>query len=160
MKTKTTAQYLGELKKHWGIESDYALAKKLETSGSVLHSYRTGRTRFDNYMCMRVAEILHLDPMLVIADIQAEREKRPEVKKYWINLAQSLRHTAALLAVVMLSALLWASPQKSTACELERPQLYIMLNIVRRWLRALARRTRRAAMGNVNISQNVCEIVH
>lgn len=95
MRQKTTADYLAQLKRHYGVTSDYALAKKLGIGVSLMSSYRTRRSRFDDYMCMRVAKELGIEPLEVIADIHAEREKRPEVKRFWSGLVTKGRNDAS-----------------------------------------------------------------
>jgi hypothetical protein len=105
MKATTTLQYLDALHAHFHITSDYKLGLKLGCSRGLMSSYRTGKSHFDDYMCMKIAEILGLPPLQVIADIQAERERRPHVKVYWEHLAQQLRMAArATAAGVILSA--------------------------------------------------------
>ena len=88
---KTTNDYLDALRAHFNATSDYQLTKHIkDLSRARISSYRTGKTKFDDYMCMQTAEILGLDPLAVIADIQAERESRPHVREYWIQLAHKL----------------------------------------------------------------------
>lgn len=65
-----TADYLSALKAHYGISSDYALAKALGISFQSISRYKNGGT-FDNLMALRVADLLQLPPLEVITDQRA-----------------------------------------------------------------------------------------
>jgi len=80
---KTTVDWLAECKRRFGVESDYALAKRLGVSSQTISSYRTGRSRFDDDMALTVAEALQIDPLQVIASANAERAKTPEQRARW-----------------------------------------------------------------------------
>ena len=83
-----TLEYLSACKKALGIESDYALAKALGVSQTGISNYRTGRSRMDDDVALKVAEILHLHPMQVIAAANAERAKTDEQKARWTGLME------------------------------------------------------------------------
>lgn len=103
---KTTRDYLDALRVHFKATSDYQLTKHIKgLSRARISSYRTDRTKFDDYMCMQTAEILGLDPLEVIANIQAERESRPHVRQYWIQLAHRLGKAAAVISAIALLSL-------------------------------------------------------
>jgi transcriptional regulator with XRE-family HTH domain len=85
---KTTVEWLAECKRRLGVESDYALAKRLGTSQQNISSYRTGKSRFDDDMALTVALILQVDPLQVIASANAERAKTPEQKARWIGVME------------------------------------------------------------------------
>jgi len=84
----TTLDYLAACKAQLGIESDYALAKKLGISQTGLSNYRTGRSRMDDDVALKVADILQLHPLQVIAAANAERAKTDEQKARWLNLVE------------------------------------------------------------------------
>ncbi len=85
---KTTVEWLALCKQKFGVESDYALAKRLGTSQQTISSYRTGRSRFDDDMALTVAEALQIDPLQVIASVNAERAKTPEQRARWEGLME------------------------------------------------------------------------
>jgi protein-disulfide isomerase-like protein with CxxC motif len=85
-----TPEYLDAVKRHLGISSDYALAKKLGFSQSAMSSYRTGRRVFDDDAALTVAQALGLNPLVVIAAANAERAKTPEQKARWSGLMDKL----------------------------------------------------------------------
>lgn len=85
---KTTVDWLAICKQRFNVESDYALAKRLGVSQQTISSYRTGRSRFDDDMALTVAQALHIDPLQVIASVNAERAKTPEQKARWMGVME------------------------------------------------------------------------
>ncbi|MEE9445458.1 MAG: DUF3693 domain-containing protein, partial [Cocleimonas sp.] len=72
----------------------------------------------DDETAIKVAELLGINPEIVLADIHAERAKIRKTKKVWEGIAKALRATAttAVIATVLLSP-----PIKSTTYENELP---------------------------------------
>ena len=89
-----TTNFLDEIKKARGVTSDYALAKILDTRHTNISNYRNGRSHFDGLMCIKVADVLGLDPGYVMASIEAERAKSEEVRKVWEKVARVLHGIA------------------------------------------------------------------
>lgn len=87
----TTIEYLDAVKKATGIASDYGIAKRLGFSLSALSSYRTGRRFFDDDAALTVAQVLNINPLLVIASVNAERAKTPELRARWLGLVEGFR---------------------------------------------------------------------
>lgn len=83
-----TLEYLAATKKALGIESDYALAKALKITQSTISGYRAGRSRIDDDVALTIAEILGVNPIIVIADANAERAKTPEMRARWIGVME------------------------------------------------------------------------
>ena len=83
-----TLEYMAACKERLGITSDYALAKKLGLSQTGISNYRTGRSRMDDDVALRVAEILGIDPIVVIAHANAERAKTPEQRARWMGVVE------------------------------------------------------------------------
>lgn len=80
---KTTIEFLDAVKEKFGIESDYALAKRLGFPLSTVSNYRTGRRVLDDDAALAVALALGLHPFTVIASANAERAKTPEQRARW-----------------------------------------------------------------------------
>jgi transcriptional regulator with XRE-family HTH domain len=87
----TTIEYLDAVKTAKGITSDYALAKLLGFSLSAVSSYRTGRRFLDDDAALTVAQALNLNPLIVIAAVNAERAKTPENRARWLGLMEGFR---------------------------------------------------------------------
>lgn len=84
----TTVEFLDAVKEKLGIESDYALAKRLGLSLSSVSSYRTGRRFFDDDAALIIATALGIHPFQVIASVNAERAKTPEMRARWMGLIE------------------------------------------------------------------------
>ncbi len=115
-----TNRYLNELKKKTGIESDYGLANALGVSRQRVSNYRQDLCSFDNDMALRVGEMLGVNPMLIIADVEAEKSKDEERRKTWENFSRRLRGIGAAIVLIVLG--IPAVPQTA-----EAGSLYIML---------------------------------
>lgn len=93
---KTTIEYLDALKAKTGAVSDYALAPKIGVTRSAISKYRNQKDFFSDEMCLRVASVLEIDPLLVITSVNAERSKNEETKKIWESLFERLSGVAAM----------------------------------------------------------------
>ena len=99
---KTSMEYLDEAKEKIGISSDNGISKELKITRSAISNYRSGNYIMDDFTAAKIAEILEIDPIIVIAAANAEREKG-ERKEYWEKLAKRLGGVAA--AITFLTAL-------------------------------------------------------
>ena len=97
---KTTRQYVAEVKRALGISSDYELAKRLGVSRQSISNYANGLRAFEPTMAARVAEILDLEPLQVIADAELERGSAPDLWK-------RLRDAAVIAGAAIAAALLY-----------------------------------------------------
>lgn len=80
---KTAANYLDDLRKHLGLPSDYAAAKALGLTRAAVSKYRNGLSSFDDSTAIRVASLLSIDPLEVIAACAFERAHDAGTKKVW-----------------------------------------------------------------------------
>lgn len=87
-------EYLKMLQKQLPTKSDYALAKKLGLTPQAVSLYMQGKRIMDVTTAAKVAEFLGLNPMIVIAAANAEREKG-EKQEYWKNFYERLGGVAA-----------------------------------------------------------------
>jgi transcriptional regulator with XRE-family HTH domain len=85
---KTTLDFLDDCKTALGIESDYALAKALGVAQSSVSNYRIGRSRIDDEVALTIANILQIEPIVVIAHANAERAKTEDQKARWLTLVE------------------------------------------------------------------------
>ncbi|WP_454710700.1 helix-turn-helix domain-containing protein [Cupriavidus nantongensis] len=83
---KTTLEYVDAVKIKLDLPSDYAIAKALCVTRAAISSYRTGRSYFDDLTAVRVAEVLGINPMEVIAAANRERAKSEDARKVWSGL--------------------------------------------------------------------------
>lgn len=80
---KSTEQYLDEVKTRLELPSDYAIAKALGVTRAAVSSYRTGRSMPDDLVCARIADVLGVEPMEVIAAINYQRSKSDDARHLW-----------------------------------------------------------------------------
>lgn len=139
-----TNRYLNALARKLGGVTDYRLAKVLEVSHSSISGYRHGRSSLDNTTAAKVATALALNPLEVIAQIEMDRAKTPEVKAFWKEQAKRMAVVFLVAASILLAALM---PEKAFAAnhlpltpELHKNKHYIRFSrMVRAMLRAFAR---------------------
>jgi hypothetical protein len=82
VRTMQTKEYIARLRVTLDAPSDYKLALVLGIAPNVLQRYTKGGT-FDNIMSVRVAKLLDLPPMQVIADMERERAKDEKAMSKW-----------------------------------------------------------------------------
>jgi transcriptional regulator with XRE-family HTH domain len=85
-----STDYLDAVKQRHGLVSDYQLAKVLGVGHSTLSNYRVGRSIMDPTMCVKLAELLAVPAIEVIAAAEVERATRPEVRKVWLRYAAAV----------------------------------------------------------------------
>lgn len=84
----TTNEYLNKAIEKLGLSNDYQLAKFLNLSSGSTTLWRQGKRTIDNYTAARLAEILEIDAMEIIAAAELEREKNEgERREFWKRLA-------------------------------------------------------------------------
>ncbi|MGZ3319664.1 MAG: helix-turn-helix domain-containing protein [Xanthobacteraceae bacterium] len=83
-----TIDLLEAVKVRRGVSSDYALAKVLGVTQQAVSSYRSGNSKISDDVALTVAEILHLEPMHVIALANAERAKTEAQKARWLDIVE------------------------------------------------------------------------
>ncbi len=87
-------ELLLECKIKLGIQTDYKLAKALETHNGRIADYMSGKRSPDAYTCVRIALVLGKDPAEVIAEIELETDKNETRKAFWRSFLQRASHTA------------------------------------------------------------------
>lgn len=100
-----TGEYILMAKKASGIESDYALAKKLGITRQAISNYVNKKSVMDDYTAAKVAELLGINALEVIAAANAEREKDAGRVAFWHRLATSGK-AASLASVLILGGFL------------------------------------------------------
>jgi transcriptional regulator with XRE-family HTH domain len=97
---KTISEYLDEAKEKHSIKSDAELARLLGGSRQSVSSWRAGTNKPDDYACIRLAELLGINPLEIIAAANAEREADPERAKWWLDFSK--RHGIKNLSVSLI----------------------------------------------------------
>lgn len=101
----TTNDFLDAVKAKTGAASDYRLAKNLEISTSRIANYRSGYSKLDDEIAMKVARILEIDAGIVLAAVHSERAKSDAEKAVWKSVFEKLGGIAAAVVVgIMLNS--------------------------------------------------------
>lgn len=85
-----TRKYLDAVRRKIGAESNAEVARALGLSRAAMTKYYNGERIIDDYTAARVAEVLGIDPLTVIAQANAEREKDGEKRQFWERLAHAV----------------------------------------------------------------------
>lgn len=97
-------ELLEQSKTKLGITSDYALAKELELNSGWISDYRNGKRHPTPYALVKIALLLDLDPLALIAEAEAQTEKNPVRKGFWQNFARRVGAAAGVLALCCIAA--------------------------------------------------------
>jgi hypothetical protein len=135
------------------LPSDYKLALVLGIDQKSVRNYRDGKTLPDARVIRSICGLTGDDPVLMLAEIEADRAKTDEARALWREVVQRLQSTlhAAIFSVLTGAVLLGALPSDAhakTAHAGPVHSLYIvecLRAIVHRW-RMAARRYIGAAL--------------
>lgn len=128
---KTTGEYLDAVKAKLDLPSDYATAKALGVTRATMSRYRVAGACPDELVCARIADILGVEPIEVIAAAQFERSKDEQARALWESIwGKAVGVTAAslMLAVVGLSVAPTSKAMVSGENTAGRCSLYLMSN--------------------------------
>jgi plasmid maintenance system antidote protein VapI len=85
-----TQDYLDAAKQKLHVQSDYALAKSLETSREYISQLRLGKRPMSDEVALKLATVLGINPIQTLAQCQAERSKNPEIQAAWASLLEKI----------------------------------------------------------------------
>ncbi|WP_186193353.1 helix-turn-helix domain-containing protein [Burkholderia gladioli] len=106
---KITVDYLDALRVELNLPSDYAAAKALGVTPSTVSKYRLGRSVFDEKVAIRVAELLQIEPIEVIAACKAESAPDEHIRSVWIGTWEKI--STGFRTLVLL-----ANARQTTVC--------------------------------------------
>ncbi len=86
-----TQEYLKAAKRKLEAKTNAELARALGLSRAALTRYDQGERVIDDYTAARVAELLDIDELEVIAQANAEREKDTTKRAFWEHKAKAAR---------------------------------------------------------------------
>ncbi len=99
----TPNEYLDAAKAKMGVESDYELAKRLESNRGNINEIRAGKRGVPVEMAFRLAITLELDPATVVADLESQREKNGKSREFWTGFIRRAAVVAALACTLALN---------------------------------------------------------
>lgn len=97
-----TIELLTLLKAHYDGASDYAIAKKLGIQPQTVYHWKAGRYFMSDEIGIRAAELLGLDPDIVLLDLHIERESGNVTSPVWKSIRDRLEMAAAPAVVGLL----------------------------------------------------------
>ena len=104
---KTSNEYLDAAKTVLHIDSDRALAMHFGWNRGTPQAIR-GRTKYlNNDEAANVADVLNINPLVVIADVQTEKAGDEKHRVYWANIAKKFAGIAA--SVLFISSMTMTS---------------------------------------------------
>lgn len=112
---ENTNELLDEVKRRHKIGSDYALAKRLGITRSVVSAYRTGKRNLGEDVAVTVADLLDVDPGYVLACMEAERTTHPAARAAWERMADLVKRHGAAAIFVLAAAPLALYPESALA---------------------------------------------
>jgi hypothetical protein len=127
---QTTLTFLDAVKARHSVPSHYALAKKLGCTHQTVSKYRLRKDFLGDSTAIKVAELLEIDPAIVIASAHAERAKKDDERAAWESIVRRLGGAAALV-VVGLFALLAPPPANASPHDNGTLNVYYVKSLIR-----------------------------
>lgn len=84
----STVELLDLARHHQGDVSDYRISQLLGLTPKHVSNYRVGRSRPENPIAMRLAELAGVDPVEAVAAVNIERATSPEQRAVWEAILQ------------------------------------------------------------------------
>ena len=156
---RTVNELLDQVRANAGIQSDYRLAKTLNLTANTIANYRHGRSRPDDLVLSKLAELggIPADQVELLAvTLQAERASTDEARALWQRIAARLQAGAVhgwLLACLVALGFITTPPNAVAAVtDLQsansRGSVYYV-NKLLALLRAFLRTTRGQVIGKL-----------
>lgn len=76
-------EWLDKAKQKLKLDSDYKLAKVIGIGNGAIANIRKRNAGMDNYVASRLEDILELEKMTIIIDMEIQKAKTEEKRRYW-----------------------------------------------------------------------------
>lgn len=84
---KSINDYINEYKKSLSIKTDTELAKRLKVGRSQIYKIKKGNSQaIGKEKYLDIAKELKINPLIMIATLEAEKEKDEEIREIWIKI--------------------------------------------------------------------------
>ena len=97
---------LDQARARHGLKSDYQLCKAFDLAPNSVSHWRHGRALPDEKACRIVATAAGIDPLVLAAQVQAQRSKTDEARTLWEAIAERLQMAAHGLAAAIFSVVI------------------------------------------------------
>jgi hypothetical protein len=94
-------EYIAEVKRINGLDTDYKAAKMLGWSQHKITNYKNGQT-MDNEAARQIAEILDVPLIKIIADMEVMRAKTEPTRKAWKMLSKMSNQSGVALPSLLI----------------------------------------------------------
>lgn len=94
-----TQQYFEQVREKLGDATDYKIAQVLDVSKQNVSEYVRGIREADTYACTKIAMVLEVDPLEVIAQVEAEAARTEKKRAFWQSFFSGLKRTAHVFAL-------------------------------------------------------------
>lgn len=115
----TPKDLLAAVRTAQGIPSNYRLARVLDVPDKTVQRWQVGANAPDAAMGERLAKMAGLDPDVVVAAMQAFRERDPIERARWERIAERLRAVAACCLAAILSGFISGGPDAHARAPIE-----------------------------------------
>ncbi len=112
-----------ECKVKTGIKSDYALAEALTVRRQVINELMSGKRKPDAYLAVKMAEVLGVHPLMLLAEFEIETAKTVERRAFWENFGQRIKSGLVAMLVLICSAF-WLPEQRAAAADPDTHNVY------------------------------------
>lgn len=107
-----------ECKIKLSIKSDYALADALGINRARVHEYMKGEGKPDAYLAVKMADVLGLHPMMLLAEFEAESAKDETRRGFWLNFGRRIK-SGAIGILALISIVLYPPESRATTLMLD-----------------------------------------
>lgn len=98
-------QWLMLVKKELGLKSDNQTALAIGLQRSAISAHKLGKvTSLDDETCLKIAEILDIDPIEIITDQHMEAAKNPALRRVWQQLSKMASQPANASPIILIAA--------------------------------------------------------
>lgn len=97
---------LDQARDRHSLKSDYKLALFLGVTDGSIRNFRHGRSLPDERICKLLAEAAGIDPLILAAQVQAQRSKTDDARSLWEAIAERLQMAGAHALAAVFAVLL------------------------------------------------------
>lgn len=113
---------LDSIKLRHDLKSDYKLALFLGITDGSVRNFRHGRSLPDERICKIIAQAAQVDPLVLAAQVQAQRSKTDDARTMWQAIAERLQMAAhgaaaAIFAVVIAMGFVAGDARAASAAD-------------------------------------------
>lgn len=98
-----TQQYFEQVREKLENATDYKIAKVLDISTQNVSEYVRGIREADTYGCTKIAMVLGIDPLEVIAEVEAKAARTAKKREFWKSFRSSA--SRAILGLLLFGML-------------------------------------------------------